>query len=83
MDDNGENKKTYIILYRTPEEGIWDDNIYTTDNEKDFNNYLDYLKKERVGNDNFYSCVCDIRTIISPNNTGDQLLRKLIKEEKY
>ena len=74
------DKYTYIILYQTPEEGTWEDNIYTTDNEKDFNDFLDYLMKERVGNKNFYSCVACIRTIISKNNTKyDQLYNKLIK----
>lgn len=78
-----EEKNTYIILYKTPEEGVWEDNIFTTDSEKEFNDFLDYLKTERVGNENFYSRVTDIRTIVSKNNTQyDQLYYKMIKEIK-
>lgn len=77
------NTYTYIILYQTPEEGVWEDNIFTTDSEKEFNDFLDYLKTERVGNENFYSRVKDIRTIVSKNNTQyDQLYYKMIKEIK-
>lgn len=77
------NTYTYIILYKTPEEGVWEDNIFTTDSEKEFNDFLDYLKTERVGNENFYSRVTDIRTIISKNNIQyDQLYYKMIKEIK-
>lgn len=77
------NTYTYIILYKTPEEGVWEDNIFTTDSEKEFNDFLDYLKTERVGNENFYSRVTDIRTIVSKNNTQyDQLYYKMIKEIK-
>lgn len=78
-----ENKNTYIILYQTPEEGVWVDNIFTTDNENDFKDFLNYLKSERVENENFYFKVSNIRTIISQNNKNyDQLLSKLIKEIK-
>lgn len=81
--DGKENKNTYIILYQTPEEGIWADNIFTTDNENDFKDFLKYLKSERVENENFYFRVSNIRTIISQNNKNyDQLLSKLIKEIK-
>lgn len=81
--DGKENKKTYIILYQTPEEGVWADNIFTTDNENDFNDFLKYLKTERVGNENFYFRVSNIRTIISQNNVNyNQLLSRLIKEIK-
>lgn len=77
------NTYTYIILYQTPEEGVWEDNIFTTDSEKEFNDFLDYLKTERVGNENFYSRVKDIRTIVSKNNTQyNQLYYKMIKEIK-
>lgn len=77
------NTYTYIILYQTPEEGVWEDNIFTTDSEKEFNDFLDYLKTERVGNENFYLRVKDIRTIVSKNNTQyDQLYYKMIKEIK-
>ena len=64
-----EEKNTYIILYQTPEEGVWEDNIFTTDSEKEFNDFLDYLKTERVENENFYLSVTNIRTIVSKNNT--------------
>lgn len=78
-----DNTYTYIILYKTPEEGVWADNIFTTNNENDFNDFLNYLKTERVGNENFYSRVKDIRTIISQNNLKyNKLLSKLIKEIK-
>lgn len=78
-----DNTYTYIILYKTPEECVWADNIFTTDNENDFNDFLKYLKTERVGNENFYERVTDIRTIISQNNINyNQLLSKLIKEIK-
>lgn len=81
--DGKENKNTYIILYQTPEEGIWADNIFTTDNENDFKEFLKYLKSERVENENFYFRISNIRTIISQNNKNyDQLLSKLIKEIK-
>lgn len=78
-----EEKNTYIIIYQTPEEGVWEDNIFTTDSEKEFNDFLDYLKTERVGNENFYSRVINIRTIVSKNNTQyNQLYHRMIKEIK-
>jgi len=78
-----EEKNTYIILYQTPEEGVWEDNIFTTDSEKEFNDFLDYLKTERVGNENFYLSVTNIRTIVSKNNTQyNQLYHRMIKEIK-
>ena len=78
-----DNTYTYIILYKTPEEGAWTDNIFTTDNENDFNDFLKYLKTKRVGNENFYLRVTNIRTIICQNNIKcDQILSKLIKEIK-
>ena len=78
-----EEKNTYIILYQTPEEGVWEDNIFTTDSEKEFNDFLDYLKTERVGNENFYLGVSNIRTIVSKNNTQyNQLYNRMIKEIK-
>ena len=78
-----EEKNTYIILYQTPEEGVWEDNIFTTDSEKEFNDFLDYLKTERVGNENFYLRVTNIRTIVSKNNTQyNQLYHRMIKEIK-
>ena len=78
-----EEKNTYIILYQTPEEGVWEDNIFTTDSENEFNDFLDYLKTERVGNENFYSRVTNIRTIVSKNNTQyNQLYNRMIKEIK-
>jgi len=78
-----DNTYTYIILYQTPEEGIWVDNIFTTNNENDFNDFLKYLETERIGHENFYFRVANIRTIISKNNKNyNQLLSNLIKEIK-
>lgn len=76
-------KNTYIIIYQTPEEGVWEDNIFTTDDEKEFKDFLDYLQTERSGNENFYMNVSYIRTIVSKNNTKNQdLLCRLMKEVK-
>lgn len=80
---NNMNKNTYIILYKTLERGVWADNIFTTDNENDFNEFLKYLKIERARDENFYSGIANIRTIISKNNTyHNQLLSNLTKEIK-
>ena len=77
------NDSQGIYLYCGLKKPVLVDNIFTTDSEKEFNDFLDYLKTERVGNENFYLSVTDIRTIVSKNNTQyDQLYHKMIKEIK-